>query len=195
MNEAHVFAANFERELTKGFQKEMPFNVAHGATDLGQDDTHIGISPREFVNARLDLIGDVGNELDGLPEIFASALLFDHIFEDLTGGEVVETGQHAVGEAFVVSEIEVCFRTVVEDVDFAVLVRRHRSGIDIEVGVELLDSHIETAMFEQGADGGGGQSLSKGRYHATGDKDVFQDRLLVIGGWLQGSGACGKKSF
>ena len=50
-------------------------------------------------------------------------------------------------------------------------------------------------MFEQSADRGGGKSLSKGRHHAAGDKDVFQDRIQVIGGWLLGSCGCGKKSF
>ncbi len=48
-----------------------------------------------------------------------------------------------MGESFVVAEVEVGLGPVVEDVDLAVLVRRHRSRIDVDVRVELLHADAE----------------------------------------------------
>ena len=42
-----------------------------------------------------------------------------------------------VGEALVVAEVEVGLGAVVGDEHFAVLERRHRAGIDVDVRVEL----------------------------------------------------------
>ena len=57
-----------------------------------------------------------------------------------------------MGEAFVVAEVEVGLGAVVGDEDFAVLERTHRSGVDVEVGVELLERHAEAATFQQVGD-------------------------------------------
>ena len=47
--------------------------------------------------------------------------------------------QVLVDEALVVAQVEVGLRAVVGDEDLAVLVGRHRAGIDVEVGVQLQD--------------------------------------------------------
>ena len=105
------------------------------------------------MNTGLDLVGYMGDELHGLAEVIALAFLLDDVLEDLAGGEIIEAGQDAVGETLIVPQVQISFRAVVEDVDLSVLVGRHGSGIDIEVGVELLDGDLEATMFEQGADG------------------------------------------
>ena len=128
------------------------------------------------MDAGLDLVGYVGDELHGLPEVVASTFLLDDVLEDLARGEIVETGQDAVGEALIVSKIQIGFRSVVEDVDLPVLVGRHGPGINIEVGIELLNSDLEATVLKQSADGCGGESLSKGGDHSSGDEDVFHAR-------------------
>ena len=50
------------------------------------------------------------------------------------------------------AKVEVGLRAIVEHVDFAVLERAHRARIDIEVGVEFLDAHLEAAHLEQGTE-------------------------------------------
>ena len=57
-----------------------------------------------------------------------------------------------MGEPFVMPEVEIGFGAVVGDKDFAVLERRHRAGIDVEVRVELDQRHVQPAGFEQRAD-------------------------------------------
>ena len=65
-------------------------------------------------DARLDLVGDVRDDLDGLAEVVAAAFLLDDRLVDLAGGEVAVAGERGVGEAFVVAEVEIGLGAVVE---------------------------------------------------------------------------------
>src|SRR5579871_5686619 len=106
----------------------------------------------ELAHRRLDLVGHMRNDLHGLALVGALAFLLDDGFVDSAGGVVAIAGQGGVGEAFVMAQIEVGLGAIVEDVDFAVLVRVHRAGIDVDIGVELLHAHAQAAMLEQHAD-------------------------------------------
>ena len=101
-----------------------------------------------LLDARFDLIGDVGNDLDRAALIVAAAFLVDDREINFAGGVVAIAIERSVGEAFVVAEIEVGFGAVVEHVDFAVLVGAHGSGVDIDVGIELLQPHAQAAAFQ-----------------------------------------------
>ena len=65
-------------------------------------------------------------------------------------------GEAGVGEALVVSKVEIGFSSVVGDEDLAMLEGRHGSGIDVEVGVELLQADAEAAAFEEATNAGSG---------------------------------------
>ena len=58
----------------------------------------------------------------------------------------------AAGEALVVAEIEIRLGAVVGHEHLAMLIGRHRAGIDIEVGVELLDPRAVAARLQQSAE-------------------------------------------
>jgi hypothetical protein len=47
-----------------------------------------------------------------------------------------------------VAQVQVCFRAVVEHVDFTVLVRAHRPGIYVDVGIEFLYGNFKAAFLE-----------------------------------------------
>ncbi len=51
---------------------------------------------RGVAHPLVDLVGDVGDELDGLAEVVAPALLADDVLEDLAAGQVVEAVRGAV---------------------------------------------------------------------------------------------------
>ncbi len=91
-----------------------------------------------------------GNDLHGAAEIVAAALLLDHAFVDLAGGEVVALRHLGVQEALVVAEIEVGLGAVLGDEDFAVLERAHGPRIHVEVGIQLDHRDFEAAGFENG---------------------------------------------
>jgi len=51
----------------------------------------------DFLDARLDLVGDVGDDLDRLAEVIAAAFLAENLLVDLAGGEVVAAGPGCSG--------------------------------------------------------------------------------------------------
>ena len=79
-----------------------------------------------------------------LPEL-AATLLRDHVRIDLPGRHIGLTGQVPIEEALVVPDVEVGLGPVIGDEDLAVLERVHRSGVDVEVRVELLHDHAHAA--------------------------------------------------
>ena len=127
----------------------------------------------QFANDALDFVGDVRNDLHGFAQEFAAALLVDDAQIDLAGGVVGIARQRAVGEPFVVAQVEVGFAAVVQHVHFAVLVGAHRAGIDVDVRIELLHPHPQAAAFQQQADTGAGQAFAQGTNDAAGDENVF----------------------
>ena len=140
----------------------------------------------ELADDRLDLVGDVRNDLHGLAEELALPLLVDHRQVDLAGGVVRVAGERAVGEALVVAQVEVGFAAVVQHVDFAVLVGAHRAGVDVDVRIELLHPHAQAAALEQHADRRAGEALAQGADDAAGDEDVF-GHILILPSWYSAS--------
>ena len=170
VDEERVVAAQFLAHLADGFDKGQRLDVANGAADL--DDRQVDIL-RDLLHRALDLVGDVRNHLHRLAEIVAATLLGDDGFVDAPGRPVIVAAELGVGEALVVSQVEVGFGAIVGDEDLAVLERRHGAGIDVEIRIELLQSHLEAAAFHEAADGGRCQSLAKRRHNSARHKDVL----------------------
>ena len=65
------------------------------------------------------------------------------------------------GEALVMAEIEIGFGAVVGDEDLAVLIGRHRAGIDVEIRVELAQPDLVAARLQQRAQCRGRKTLAQ----------------------------------
>ena len=87
--------------------------------------------------------------LYGAAQVRPLALLGYHRVVDLAGGDIVGLGSVHAEEALVVSEVEVGLGTVLRDIALAVLVRIQRTGVDVDIGVELLDCDSQAACLEQ----------------------------------------------
>ncbi len=70
------------------------------------------------------------------------------------------------------AEVEVGFGAVIGHVDFAVLIRAHRAGIDVEIGVELAQADLEAARLQQRAERRRSETLAERGDHAAGDEDI-----------------------
>ena len=151
MEEHHVLAADLAPHLADRLEVGLPFDVADRAADLDDHDVGIVLARGEL-DAALDLVGDVGDDLNGAAEVVAAPLLGDDRGVDLPGGDVRGAREIFVNETFVVTEIEVGFGAVVGDEDLAVLVGGHRAGIDVEIGVELHDRDAVPTRLDQAAD-------------------------------------------
>ena len=127
----------------------------------------------DFAERGFDFVGDVRDHLNRLAEIIAAALFGDDRFVEAAGGPVVIARQMRGGEALVVAQVEIGFGAVVGDEHFAVLIRRHGAGIDVQVGIALLEGDAKTAAFEQAAHGGRCYAFPERRNHAARHKNVF----------------------
>ena len=169
MNVDGMIARQFVLELTNRFEERQALDVADGAADFHQHEIIFVIArEHEF----LDRVGDVRNHLNGRAEIIAAAFLGDDVLIDAPGGDVVGLGGRTPGEALVMAEIEIGLGAVVGHEHFAVLIRRHRSGIEVEIGVEFAETDLVPASLQQGTECRRSQTLSERRNHAAGDEYV-----------------------
>src|SRR3974377_929681 len=67
--------------------------------------------------------------------VVAAALAADDGVVDAARGHVRGAARVRIGEPLVVAEIEVGLRAVLGDEHLAVLIRRHRPRVDVDVGV------------------------------------------------------------
>src|ERR1700689_2210479 len=76
-------------------------------------------------------------------------------------------------EALVMAEVEIGFRAIVRDKHLAVLKRRHCPGVNVQVGIALLEGNAETTTFKQTAHRSRCHAFSERRNHAARNEDVF----------------------
>ena len=172
MNEQAVFAADLERDLAHRLEERLRFDIADRAADLG--DYHVRVRmPAHRIDERLDFVGDVGDDLNGGAQVFAAALLVQHVPVDLAGGQIRKAIQILVDEPLVVAEVEVGLRAVLGHVHLAVLIRAHRTGIDVDVGIELLRGHLQPARLQEPAQRGRRDSLAQSGNYAAGYEHIL----------------------
>ena len=117
----HVRPADVLAHLADGLEERQRFDVADRAADLDDHDVRVAIA-RDPRDALLDLVRDVGDDLDRAAEVVAAPLLGDDRLVDAPGRDVAQLGQVRVDEALVVAQVEVGLGAVVGDEDLAVLV-------------------------------------------------------------------------
>ncbi len=149
MNVDGVVARQIVLDLADRLEERQALDVADGAADLAQHEVEIVVAVEDEI---LDRVGDVRDHLDGGAEIVAAPLLGENVLIDAPGGDVVRLGGGTPGEALVVAEVEVGLRAIVGHEHFAVLVRRHRSGIEIEIGIELAKPDLVATRLQQRAE-------------------------------------------
>ena len=92
VQEEDVVAADVVAHLAGGLEERQRLDVADGAADLGDDDVRASAPPagdvRLGAHPRLDLVGDVRDDLDGVAEVLAAPLLGDDLVVDLAGRHV-----------------------------------------------------------------------------------------------------------
>ena len=76
MDEDRVIAALFVAHLPDRFHKRQRFDIADRAADLNDQDVRL-VHIRDRSNRRLDLIGNVRDDLDRFAKVFAAALFIN----------------------------------------------------------------------------------------------------------------------
>ena len=104
MHEDDLAAGPLLAELADRLEERQALDVAHGAADLAEHEVDLIVTDADEV---LDLVGDVGNDLDGLAEVVAAALLLEHGGVDAARRDAVGGPGGDAGEALVMAEVEV----------------------------------------------------------------------------------------
>ena len=128
----------------------------------------------------------MGNNLYCGAQIFSAAFFVQHIPEDFSGCQVGVLIQIFIDKPFIVSKIQISFSAVFRNIDFTVLIRAHRSGINIDIGVELLRRHFQAAHFKEPSQRSCCNSLSKSRHHSACDEDVFCHSVHILSAYKKG---------
>src|SRR3972149_8743427 len=131
----------------------------------------------------------MGDGLDRAAQEVTSSLLLDDRLVHLPRRHGAGAGQLYVGEALVVAEVQVRLITVAGDKALPVLVWRHRAGVDVEVGVELLDGDGDAATLQDAADGRRSYAFANGANDSACYEYVFRHHLLTWGWAARGGPA------
>jgi len=71
-----------------------------------------------------------------------------------------------------VTEVQICLGTIIGHEHLTMLVRRHRTGVDVQIGIELSQSNLVTARLKKRAKSGGSEAFTKGGNHAASDEHI-----------------------
>ena len=176
MHEEDVLAAELVPDLTRGLDERLRLDVTDGAADLGDDDIGLRVLGCLQPHAPLDLVGDVRDDLHRVAEVLTPALAGDDLGVDLSGRDVGRLAQVDVEEPLVVPDVEVGLSTVIGHEDLAVLERVHRSGVDVQIRVELLHHDPQAARGEEVAEACGSQTLAEGGNDTSRDENMLRRR-------------------
>ena len=127
--------------------------------DGAETDLDLGHYER-FISARMRKVNN-----------FTTGQIYDSVIRKERRGEYL--GKTVQVIPHITNEIQVGLGAVFGHEDLAVLERAHRPGIDVDVGVELEEGDLQAARLEQRGHGRGGDALSEGGHHPTGDEDEF----------------------
>ena len=169
--DADAATSQLPTQLADGLDKRQRLDVAHGASDLGDDEVILARGAQQL-DIALDFVGDMGDDLDRLAQVVATAFLVDDALIDASRRHVVGTRRLDVGEALIVAQVQVGLVAIDGDIAFAVLIGVQRPWVDVDVGVKLLAGHAIAAGEQQAGNARGDNALTQRRHHAAGDKDV-----------------------
>jgi hypothetical protein len=89
------------------------------------------------------------NDLNRAAKVIATALFLNDRRVDLSSRDIAEAGQIHVDEPLIVPQVQIGLGAIFGDEDLAVLVGRHGTGIDVDIGIEFLDRDTHPSRLEQ----------------------------------------------
>ena len=162
----------FPTHLAHRFDVGQGLDVANGASNF-RDHEVVPVAFSENLDAPLDLVGDVGDDLNCLAQVFAAAFLVDDTLVDAARGDVVGLGSPDVEKALVVTEVEVGLGPVIRHEAFPMLVGIQGSRVNVDVGVEFLDGHLHATGLQKLGQRRADDALSEAGGNSSRDEDVL----------------------
>lgn len=166
-----IVPAPLRRHLADGLQKGLALDIAHRAADL--HNSHIGLGAVQGVDVALNFVGDVGDDLDGAPQVVSSPLSVQDVPVHLPRRDRGVHRKVLVNKPLVMAQVQVGLRPVVGDKNLPVLIGGHGARVHVQVGVQLLHLHPQAPLLQQSAQASRRNPLAQPGDHAASDKNVF----------------------
>ena len=142
---------------------------APAETAPSPDENQKGSLDSDFFN----FIRNMGNHLDALSEITALAFLFNDRLVDLPGGYGVVSAEGRGREPGIIPQVQVGFRPVIGDKDFAVLVGAHGPRVNIQIWIDFYHADRKPAAFQKTSQGRGRDPFTQAGAHSAGDENIL----------------------
>ena len=150
MNEAAVLPAVLQTDLTDRLQERLALDISYCAADLRDDNVAVAFLSY-VVYEVLDFIRDMRDDLNRAPEILPFPLFVQHIPVDFPCRQIGEFIEVLIDESFVMAKVQIRFGSVLCDVHLSMLEGAHGPRVNIDVRVQFLRDHLQTAGFQKPA--------------------------------------------
>ena len=101
------------------------------------------------LNPILQSIRKMWHDLYCLPQVISFPLSCQDVHVYLASCDIVILGQRNVQIPLVITQVQIDFATIIQDVDFAMFFRVHCPRIDVKIGVDLDSSDFQSSSLEQ----------------------------------------------
>ena len=146
MDKHSPFRPQLLSQLPNAFKKWQAFNIAHRAANFAKHE--INTLARIGQYKRFDCVRHMRDNLYRRAKIIAASLFFQDLAINLAGRNIVGLTRRDTGKALIMPKIQIGLRTVIRNKHLAMLARRHRSRINIEIGVELAQTHAIASRLQ-----------------------------------------------
>src|SRR5699024_8877794 len=119
------------------------------------------------------LVGYMRYHLNRSAKVIAASFFIDNRVIHLSGGDIAVLGKVLVDKSLIVSKIQIRFGSVLGHEHLAVLIRAHRSRIDVYIRIELLYRNFKASGLEQPSERRRRYSLAYSGYDSAGDKYIL----------------------
>ncbi|CNT80423.1 Uncharacterised protein [Salmonella enterica subsp. enterica serovar Bovismorbificans] len=171
VHKQRVFTTDIYRQLTNRLKKRQRFDITDGTADFHQ--YHI-VAFATFQHALFNRVSDVRDYLYGCAQIVATAFFTQNVGVDAASREVVAARHLGADETLVVPQVQVGFSAVFSNEHFPVLDWAHSTRIDVDVRIQFHDGHVETTSFQNGCEGGCGNTFTQRGYDPAGHKNIVR---------------------
>ena len=113
------------------------------------------------------------NDLNRRPQILAFTLLAQDFAIDFTSGDIRVFIEIDVNKTLIMPQIKIRLGSIICDKHFSMLVRAHGAGINVDIGVKLLNRNLETAILQKPAQASCHNPFPDRRNYTAGDKNIF----------------------
>ena len=146
MNVKYIVTTYLFFHLTNGFHEWQAFNITYGTTDFS--DNYISVILFTYaVYILFNFICNMWNYLYSAAQVITFTFFIDYRPIYFTSCNIRTFAKVNIDKAFIMTQIKVRFGAVICYEYFTMLVRAHRTRVDINVWIKFLNRYIETAVF------------------------------------------------